>query len=706
MSDANSDASAARPNALLGETSPYLRQHATNPVDWLPWGPEALERARREDKPILLSIGYSACHWCHVMAHESFEDPDTARVMNALFVNVKVDREERPDLDRVYQLAHQLLTQRAGGWPLTMFLSPDDHVAFFGGTYFPPRPRHGMPAFRDVLERVSAYWRTNRDAVRAQNAQLLGAFDAVEPKAPQPDVEISPAPLDGARETLERMFDGEYGGFGPAPKFPHPGYADRLLRHWHAGATTDEPDLTALYMATLTLTRMAEGGLYDQVGGGFARYSTDAYWMIPHFEKMLYDNAALLALYAQAWRATGDPLFRRTAKGTADWLLREMRAPEGGFRSSLDADSDGHEGRYYVWDRATVEQLLAPEAYRAVARRYGLDQPPNFEGTHWQFHAHVGLEALATELGTSADALQATLDSALAVLADARAHRVRPALDDKILTSWNGLAIRALAIAARALDRPDLADAATHAVDFLRAHAWRDGRLTATWKDGRAHVPGFLDDYAFLADGLLELVQARWRASDLEFARELAEAMLAHFEDPAGGCYFTADDAEQLIHRGKSYADEALPSGNGVAARVLGRLGMLLGEPRYLEAAERTVRAAWDGLSRYPHAHPSMLDALEEIVAPIETVVIRGTQADVSAWARELASLYAPRRIVLAIPDGATVPPGLADKRSADRTIAYVCEGTTCAAPVQSLALLVRRLRDGVVPAAPEAGSH
>jgi uncharacterized protein YyaL (SSP411 family) len=706
MPDANSHATDARRNALADETSPYLRQHATNPVDWLPWGPAALERARREDKPILLSIGYSACHWCHVMAHESFEDDETARVMNARFVNVKVDREERPDLDRVYQLAHQLLTQRSGGWPLTMFLSPDDQVAFFGGTYFPPRARHGMPAFRDVLERVSAYFHANRAQVRAQGAQLLGVYAALEPRQVA-DVEISTAPLDGARETLERTFDAEFGGFAPAPKFPHAGYSDRLLRHWYATAGTDEPDLTALYMATLTLTRMAEGGLYDQVGGGFARYSTDAWWMIPHFEKMLYDNAALLALYAQAWRATGDPLFRRTAAGTADWMLREMQGEHGGFHSSLDADSEGHEGRFYVWDRDEVERLLAPEAYRALARRYGLDRPPNFEGARWHLHAQVGIDALAQELGTTPDALQSTIDAGLATLASARATRVRPGLDDKVLTAWNGLAIRGLAIAARALERPDLAAAARRTVDFLRANAWRDGRLTATWKDGHGRVPGFLDDYAFLADALLELVQTRWRAADLEWARELADAILAHFAHEDGGFCFTADDAERLVHRGRTFADEALPAGNGVAARVLGRLGTVLGEPRYLEAAERTVVAGWDGLSRYPHAHASLLDALEEIVAPLETVVLRGPAPEVARWARELAALYAPRRIVLAIPDGAEpLPRGLADKRSADGPIAYVCEGTTCGPPVRSLAVLVRRLRDGVVLAEPENGAH
>jgi uncharacterized protein YyaL (SSP411 family) len=690
-------------NALAAESSPYLQQHAANPVDWLPWGPEAFERARREDKPILLSIGYSACHWCHVMAHESFDDPDTARLMNELYVNVKVDREERPDVDRVYQLAHQVLTQRPGGWPLTMFLSADDHVPFFGGTYFPPRSRHGMPAFADVLTRVAQFWREQRAQVAAQSAELLRVYAAIEPRAPDGGVSFSTAPLDGARSTYERTFDAEFGGFTPAPKFPHAGYVDRLLRHWHSTAGTDAPDLTALYMATLTLTRMAEGGLYDHVGGGFARYSTDAYWMIPHFEKMLYDNGALLATYAQAWRATGDELFRRTAAGTADWIVREMQTPEGGLRSSIDADSEGHEGRYYVWDRAAVEALLPPDEYRALARRFGLDREPNSEGRQWHLHAHVAVDEVARELGVPPEVAQARIDAALAKLAAARRDRVAPGVDDKVLTGWNALAIRGLAFAARALDRPDLADAATRAVDFLRTELWRDGRLQATWRNGAARVPAFLDDYAFLADALLELLQVRWRRADLDFAVALADALLAHFEDPAGGFWFTANDAERLIHRGKTYADEATPSGNGVAARALGRLGTLLGEPRYLEAAERTVRAGWDGLQRYPHAHPSLSDALEEILAPLEIVVLRGPEAEVGRWSRELASLYAPRRLVLAIPaDVADLPPALADKRSEAGTVAYVCEGTVCGPPVRTLPRLVRRLRDGVLLAEPD----
>jgi uncharacterized protein len=685
-------------NRLAAETSPYLLQHAANPVDWHPWSAEALERARREDKPILLSIGYSACHWCHVMAHESFEHEPTASLMNELFVNIKVDREERPDIDRIYQIAQQLLTQRGGGWPLTMFLSPEDRMPFFGGTYFPRDARHGMPSFANLLGRVAAHFRDNRAAIREQNGRLAAVFAELVPGAVAPGTALGPEPLAAARSTLEADFDAEFGGFTGAPKFPHPGYIERLLRHWAASQRRPEPDLRALYMATLTLTRMAEGGLYDHVGGGFARYSVDAWWMIPHFEKMLYDNGPLLALYAEAALATGDPLFRAAANGTAAWALAEMQAPSGGFYSSIDADSEGEEGRFYVWDRDEVGALVTGDEYAALARRFGLDREPNFEGHRWHLHAFVPVAEIAAAGDSAAETVESRLAGGLAKLAAARAQRVRPGRDDKILTSWNGLMIRGLAVAARALGRPELADAATRAVDFLRRELWHGGRLYATHKDGRSHLAAYLDDYVFLAEALLELLACRWRAADLEFALALAESALAHFEDrDAGGFWFTADDAEALITRSKSFADEALPSGNGVAARLYTRLGYLLGEPRYLAAAERTLLAAWSAIGRYPPAHGSLLDALEERLEPTEIVVLRGPAAICAAWHDDLARLYAPRRLLLAIPDSAEgLPPALATKPAAAGGVAYVCSGSVCETPITSLPALVRRLRDGI----------
>ena len=687
----------SRENRLALETSPYLRQHAHQPVDWYAWGPEALERARLEDRPILLSIGYAACHWCHVMAHESFDDPPTAQLMNELFVNIKVDREERPDLDRVYQVAQTVITHQGGGWPLTMFLSPDDHMPIFGGTYFPREARHGLPAFADLLRRVERYWREQRRQVHEQGQQLREIFASLVPAPADPGTQLDSTPLAAARAALERRFDRDTGGFGGPPKFPMAGCLERLLRHWAASQHGDTPDLQALYMATLTLTRMAEGGLHDHVGGGFARYSVDAAWRIPHFEKMLYDNGALLALYAETAIASGDPLYATAAHDTADWALREMQAPHGGFYSSIDADSEGEEGRYYVWTRDAIAALLPEDEFAVLCARYGLDGEPNFDG-RWHLVAAATLADVAIATGHCSNGTATRLKSGLQRLRAARERRVRPATDDKALAAWNGLMIRGLAIAARALGRPDLETAATRAVDFARRELWRDGRLLASHAGGRAGGGAYLDDHAFLADALLELLQARWRASDLEFAVALADSMLDRFEDrEVGGFWFTANDAEPLVHRPKPFADEATPAGNGVAARVLLRLGFLLGEPRYLAAAHRTLVAAWPSVVAAPDAHAAMLDALEELLQPTEIVVLRGPATVIEAWRLELARLYAPRRIVIAAPDEALeLPAALAGKPSSPAGVAYVCAGSSCGAPIASFAELVRRLRDGI----------
>ncbi|WP_405241199.1 thioredoxin domain-containing protein [Lentisalinibacter salinarum] len=670
-------------NRLADETSPYLLQHADNPVDWYPWGPEALATARETGRPILLSVGYSACHWCHVMAHESFEDEDTAALMNELFVNVKVDREERPDIDRIYQIAHQLIAQRPGGWPLTMFLTPEEQLPFFGGTYFPKEPRHGMPAFRDILKRVAEYFRQNPEEVRNQGRQLADIFPRLDPE-PAEGIVLDDTPLAKARESLAERFDERYGGFGDAPKFPHPATLERLLRHWRTSAGDEEPDVQALYMVALTLTRMAEGGLFDQLGGGFCRYSVDAQWLVPHFEKMLYDNGPLLALYAELGLAGGDSEMSRVAGETADWVLREMRAPGGGFYSSLDADSEGEEGRYYVWTPDAARAAAGDEDFPLVAAHLGLDEAPNFEG-RWHLYVRRPVDRLAEERGEDAEALRLRIDRAREAMLRAREQRIRPGRDEKILTSWNALAIRGLAIAGRALARDDLIDAAAGATAFLRRELWRDGRLLATYKDGRARFPAYLDDHALLADALLELAQARWDAGHLRFAIELAELLLTHFEDAAnGGFFFTADDHEALLHRSKPLADEAIPSGNGIAARALLRLGFLLGEERYVAAAERTLRAAWQAMTEYPHGHVSLITALEEYLQPPEMVVLRGDPTDIGRWARNAAGIYAPRRLVFAIPAAEKELPGhLALREPAEEgPVAYVCEGTRCSLPV------------------------
>ena len=692
----NEDGAPKYTNHLIHETSPYLQDHAHNPVDWYPWGEEALKRALDESKPVHLSVGYAACHWCHVLASESFEDESTAQLLNENFINIKVDREERPDIDRIYQIAQQMLTQRSGGWPLTMFLMPDDQRPFFGGTYFPDTPRHGMPSFREVLLRVAEYYRAHKPALRAQCEALMRAFEELNPRSVAADTTLSSAPLDLARRRLGETFDADFGGFGGAPKFPHPGSIERLLRDWSATAGQSAADTQALDMATLSLRRMGEGGINDQLGGGFSRYSVDARWMIPHFEKMLYDNGSLLAVYAEAALATGDTFHRQIATSIAAWAMREMQSAEGGYYSSFDADSEGHEGKFYVWDLEEARGALTADEFKVFAPRFGLDRAANFEG-RWHLHVYQSIEKIAASTKHSSAQVDSLLDSARVKLLAIRQKRVSPARDDKILVSWNALMIRGMAMAGRAFGRKDFAESATRALDFIRSTMWRGGRLLATYKDDRAHLNAYLDDYAYLADAILELQQVRFRAAELAFAQELLEVLLKHFEDPAaGGFFFTSEDHETLMHRSKSLSDDATPAGNGIAAFALQRMGYLLGETRYLTAAERTLRAAWPALERYPQAHTSLLLALEELVNPTEIVILRGRSSSIEAWQHELAKLYAPRRLVLAIPaDASDLPPALKNKAPKGEAIAYICRGTTCSAPIDSLSALAQDLGDG-----------
>jgi uncharacterized protein YyaL (SSP411 family) len=587
-----------------------------------------------------------------------------------------VDREERPDVDKIYQTAHQLLTQRGGGWPLTMFLSPEDQRPFFGGTYFPNEARYGMPSFGDLLRKVSSYYADHGDDIRDQGARLVDVFDKLTPASAPGDLVMTPEPVNKLRKLLTDSFDYDFGGHGGAPKFPHPGTIEWLLRAWCKTANDDEPDVDALFMASLTLTRMADGGIFDHVGGGFCRYSVDRYWQIPHFEKMLYDNGALLSAYALAHLATGEVLFGEAARRTADWLLADMRSPDGGFYSAYDADSEGEEGKFYVWTPDEVRALVDDESFQLLARRFGLDQEPNFEG---KWHLTVREDV---------DDPDGKITAALAALLAERGKRVPPGLDDKQLTSWNALAIRGMAIAGRVLGRQDLADAAAAAASFVREKLFIDGRLLATCKEGQARFPAYLDDYAFMIDALLELLQTHWDTAQLKFAIEIADALLAHFEDKDdGGFYFTADDHEQLMHRPKPLADEAVPSGNGIAALALQRLGHLVGEHRYIEAAERTLRSAWQAMDEYPHGHVTLITALEEYLEPPEIIVIRGDAADVGDWRRQLSRIYAPSRLIVAIDRGEQDLPGmLAERKPVDgETVAYRCVGTHCELPVNKL---------------------
>jgi uncharacterized protein YyaL (SSP411 family) len=672
-------------NRLGDATSPYLQQHADNPVDWWPWCEEALQLAREQDKPILLSIGYSACHWCHVMAHESFEDPATAAVMNRLFVNIKVDREERPDLDRIYQTAYQMLARRAGGWPLTVFLMPDYHTPFFAGTYFPPQPRHGLPAFTDVLQQIARAYHERREDIDQQNASLRAALARLD--ASEPAEADSARPIDEAIAQLTEQFDDAHGGFGSAPKFPHPGTLRFLLREG-----TRRGDQAARHMALYTLDKMAAGGINDHLGGGFCRYSVDDMWMIPHFEKMLYDNGQLLGLYAEAWAADAHrPVFRHVCERTAEWIMREMQAETGGYFASLDADSEGEEGRYYVWQADEVRRLLDDDEFAVFAPRFGLDRPPNFEG-RWHLHTFRETSQIAHGSGLGASEVRRRLLSARRKLFTARELRVRPGRDEKILTSWNALTIKGMATAGRLMQVPAWVDSAARAMDFLRRRHWQAGRLLATSRDGRAHLDAYLDDHAYLVDAALALLQARWDSDLLDFAMQVADRILAGFEDPDnGGFFFTADDHEKLVHRPKPLADDASPSGNSVAVEALQRLAVLSGELRYHDAAERALRAAFATISRSPYAHVGFLESLTAHLEPQELLVIRGTAEASAHWLETTFAEYVPGRSVFVIPpDIADLPPGLAGKTArAGSLVAYRCRGSVCEPPIEAADQLV-----------------
>jgi uncharacterized protein YyaL (SSP411 family) len=674
-------------NRLTGATSPYLQQHADNPVDWYPWGAESLARARAENKPILLSIGYSACHWCHVMAHESFEDTEVAAVMNEAFVNIKVDREERPDLDQIYQTAHALLTRRSGGWPLTMFLTPNGEP-FFGGTYFPKYGRHGLPGFLELLPKVAEAFRDQGDRLAEQNRRLVAAMMTLEPEGGARSLPADAPAV--ALAGLKRSFDAVHGGFGTAPKFPHPAELEFCLR---ASATAG--DSQALNVVRMTLEQMADGGIHDQLGGGFCRYSVDAEWTIPHFEKMLYDNGPLLALYADLGRITGERRHADTARDLVGWLVREMQAEDGAFFSSLDADSEGHEGQFYVWTPSIARAAMTAEEWAVVEPCFGLDRPPNFEGRTWNLRVTESLEAVASRLAISLPDAQTRLAGARAALFAARQTRVRPGRDDKILTSWNALAIAGLARAARALAQPRWADMAFAAADALKRTAWRGGRLQATRRGNRSDLNAYLDDHAFLLAALVELLQTRFRREDFEWAGELADALVSRFEDRArGGFFFTSHDHEPLFHRTKPGHDNATPSGNGVAALALITFGHLSGELRYVEAAERTVRLFGPVLAESPGGYSSLLEALAALEAPPALVLLQGDVESCAQWQRTLENVYRPTVSVFNLAGVPALPPAVVKGAlPAEGAVAWVCRGRVCLPPIAALDALVDALR-------------
>jgi uncharacterized protein len=670
------------PNRLAAETSPYLLQHKDNPVDWHPWGPEAFERAKAEDRPILLSVGYSACHWCHVMERESFEDPDTAAVMNELFVPVKVDREERPDVDAIYMEAVQGMTGH-GGWPLTAFLDPHG-VPFYGGTYFPPESRQGMPSFRMVLEAVSESWRNRRDEIAAAADRIrdqLAAVGRIEPEPGEPTGEL----LVAAVGQLSAAADMSHGGIGGPPKFPPASALELLLTR----GLTDAVEVT--------LDAMAHGGIYDQLGGGFARYSVDAIWLVPHFEKMLYDNALLARAYLHAWQELGHERWRRVCTETLDWALREMRGPEGGFYSALDADSEGEEGRFYLWQEAELRDVLTAGGFNAaevesLLAHWGVSQSGNFEGRN----------ILHLPLGPRAER-PSRYDEARRLLYERRARRTWPSLDDKRICSWNALAIGALADAGAVLAREDYIEAAYRCAEHVWTRMRDGGRLRRTWKDGEARLDAYLEDHAYLVEALLTLYESTFEVRWFDAARETAEAMIERFADrERGGFFTTAIDAEELVARRKDIDDHPIPSGNSAAAFGLLRLAALTGEARYEEHARSVFRLFARVGARHPQAVAHLLRAVDFYLAPRREVALvapRGNEG-IAPLAATVRARFRPRLVLAGGSAGTGRPELLADRGALDgRAAAYVCERFACQRPVAEPAELAALLGDAPTPA-------
>ena len=676
-------------NRLADESSPYLRQHAHNPVDWYPWGEEALAAARDADRPILLSVGYSACHWCHVMERESFEDEQIAQRMNAYFINIKVDREERPDVDEIYMTAVQAMTGQ-GGWPMTVFLTPD-LKPFYGGTYFPPEDRHGRPGFPRVLQAIADYYRENRAGVAEKTAELMRALQQhaqfLTPGG-VPGEEV----LDGACEQLKSTYDRTYGGFGGAPKFPPSMSLSLLLRRY-----ARRGDQHALEIAEHTLKRMAKGGMYDQLGGGFHRYSVDERWLVPHFEKMLYDNALLVWTYLEAYQATQDEFYREVVEHTLGYVLREMTQPAGGFYAAQDADSEGEEGLFFTWLLEDIEALLGEEDAALFARYYGVVPEGNFEHGRNILHVENELEGVALFLKVAPERLAQVVERGSAVLLAARQQRVAPGRDDKILTAWNGLMISAMARAYQVIGEESYLRAAVEAADFILERMVCDGRLLHTYKDGRARISAYQDDYACLVNGLLDLYEASFELRFFAAAERWAAEMVARFWDGEhGGFFYAGAEATDLIVRTKNPFDNATPSGNSLGALALLRLGAMKGDQALWQQGEQALVLFEQLLRRAPSAGAQMLCALDFYLARPTEIALVGDQAECCAFAAALHGCFVPNKVVLAASVGAdeaaAALPLLEGKLSVSGR-AYVCRDETCSQPLTTAADLVEQLK-------------
>ncbi|MDQ3225964.1 MAG: thioredoxin domain-containing protein [Chloroflexota bacterium] len=681
-------------NRLATETSPYLLQHAENPVDWFPWGEEALAKARDEDKPILVSIGYSACHWCHVMEHESFENAHIASAMNDRFVNIKVDREERPDLDSLYMAAVQALTGH-GGWPLNVFLTPDG-TPFYGGTYFPPDDRMSMPGFPKVLEAVANAYRERRGEVEENAQQIRDLLQRATKELPKPD-DLSPELLSEAAEQLARSFDARNGGFGGAPKFPQPSVLDFLLRHIKRGGSHRD-----IVMVQRTLDTMASGGIYDQIGGGFHRYAVDAVWLVPHFEKMLYDNAQLTSLYLAGFQSFGDDRYRRVAEETLDFVAREMTGPDGGFYATLDADTAGHEGTFYTWTGEELEETLVP-ADAAVAKIwFDVEPGGNFEGRTVLATPRTFADVADRLDITDADVIQ-SLARIIPSLREARETRDRPGRDEKIITAWNGLMLKAFADGSRILDRADFRLVAGQNANFVLSHLQRDGRLLRSWKDGEARIPGFLEDYAFFVDGLLSLYRATLDVKWFEEAIRLTDLTIAEFSNPEGAGFFDTSLAHETpVTRPRDLHDGATPSGNAVSAENLLRLGAMTGNHDYTERGSDILRVMARTMREHPIAAGRYLGATDFALGPTKELALVGDKNsdELQALVDVTYERFEPNLIAGYVAshgaDTANRMPFLQNRSARDgRATAYFCEHFACLPPTHEPAELSRQLAEG-----------
>lgn len=695
-------------NVLINESSPYLLQHAMNPVEWQPWSSEALALAKQYDKPILLSIGYSACHWCHVMAHESFADKNTAKLMNEGYINIKVDREERPDIDKIYQTSYQIMAQKAGGWPLTMFLDPQTLVPFFGGTYFPKTAKYGLPNFNELLENLAIIYKSKKPEIKSQISSISSVLAKLNPPTDNHSLTFDETTILNLFNTMLQSFDAEHGGFGSAPKFPTPSRLDFLLQFYHYFTAIDkyhQQAQLALDSTIFTLKKMSDGGLYDHIGGGFFRYSTDQTWQIPHFEKMLYDNALLLNTLADTTQILNNKVFIPYINGITHWAERYMKSPQGGYFSAIDADSEGQEGLFYVWDKSELELILTEQEFAVITSCLASEEEPNFE-QHWHLFESQSIEQTAEKLSIGVKNAQKAMLSAKAKLQALRSQRIHPLVDDKILCSWNALYIKGLAKVAKVLKDEKYINDIFFTLDFIHDTLWDGKQLLANYKPNGHSYNAYLDDYAFLLDALISVLQIKFRYKDLLWAAQLANVLIEQFADNShGGFYFTSHQHEKFIHRTMTYSDEAIPCGNGVAIKALFEIGHLLANNTFINTAEKAINRILPILSNDSQGNYSVTAASIYQLTPPELIIIHGTnQAEIKAWQTLVQKTFHPTRLCFAINSTTNddlitiedIPNYLISARS-DRTktmqtIAYICQGTSCSEPVTSLQELAKRL--------------